>query len=326
MNRKYVTRLVKTAGFEAVQRVSHRIRFGGAAWPEALEGRNVLVVGAGAGLGAATAIKMADNGAYVVAAGLLETPGDTTYGRDELGLEAVGVRCGLPHVPMDVCDDDSVRRGVDLASTAFKAVSGRHRIDFLVIVAGVADPGLQLDNLPRDAALQRRMYEVNVLGAQRVRRCASKFMAPGASVTQFCSMAALVPLPVMGSYAGTKAAALAELEALDQEYWMAGMSVTAVIPSMVESRMTDHGRESGAARAIRGVIERSTVKQDDAVEIIVRGIARRQRRVYVPKVLRFVDYLPPVVLRAYKLLTRFVAVAAVTGHVDERVTETHFAK
>ena len=93
-----------------------------------LKGKVALVTGAGSGIGRATALRFAEEGASVVCVGRSENAGQVA---EQIGEQAVGVRA-------DVGEEDDVRR------MFAEAVERFGRVDVLVNNAGIyplADPG-----------------------------------------------------------------------------------------------------------------------------------------------------------------------------------------
>ena len=90
-----------------------------------IAGRVALVTGAGAGIGRATALRLAREGAAVAVADFDDGPGRETVGE----IEAASGRAGFVHV--DVAREPDVRAMVDFAVTTFGG------LDILVNNAGI---------------------------------------------------------------------------------------------------------------------------------------------------------------------------------------------
>src|SRR6266849_6100256 len=95
-----------------------------------LEGRVAFVTGAGRGIGAATALRMAEEGARVALADLdMEGCAQVAREIEKLGSEALALLC-------DVSSADAVQQAVDHAAKQFG------RLDILVNNAGITRDNL----------------------------------------------------------------------------------------------------------------------------------------------------------------------------------------
>jgi NAD(P)-dependent dehydrogenase (short-subunit alcohol dehydrogenase family) len=127
-----------------------------------VDGRGVLVAGAGSGLGEATARRMHELGAVVVLADLASSTGEQVA-RD------LGGRARF--VPADITNELDVRAALD----AFDILGAEPRV--LVNCAGVATPGRILGrNGPHDLERFRRVVDVNLVGSFNVLRLTAERM------------------------------------------------------------------------------------------------------------------------------------------------------
>jgi NAD(P)-dependent dehydrogenase (short-subunit alcohol dehydrogenase family) len=183
------------------------------------EKRVVLITGASAGIGRATAERLTASGWTVIGASRRATGGD-----------------GWAGVSMDVDDDTSVDDGVS-------GVIDRHvRIDAVVAAAGwgLAGP-LELTPLP-DAKAQ---FETNFWGVVRVVRAVLPAMRAQGSgrIVIVSSLGAVVGIPFQGIYSATKFALEGYAEALGYEVGPFGISVTTVQPGDIKTDFTGSRRE-----------------------------------------------------------------------------------
>lgn len=305
---KVVPQLAGAYVHGTAQRVKYRAKYA-RHWERAFDGKNILVVGAGAGLGAAVVRKINSVApkSTVIVAGL---PEDNDP--NEPGLERIAYECGTPSIPCNVTDDDDVKLMAWLAARHFEKFTGRSEIDFAIYVPGIAAPNSALED---DTALSEVVIDVNLRGYFRFLQAVGPAVVRARGhITIFASLAAVVKLPSLGVYSATKAGVLALTESLEQEWWAAGVDFTTLIMSFIQSGMTDDARNTGAGAASAGMLDRIMIAQDAAIDIIVPGIARRQRYVFVPKYMRLTDWLPPVVLRLYKQGGRLFAVPVMAAH------------
>ncbi|WP_105969297.1 SDR family NAD(P)-dependent oxidoreductase [Streptomyces geranii] len=202
------------------------------------EGRVALVTGAGSGIGAAVARRLAAQGAEVFAA-------------DIDGLAAEAVTKELPRarpLTVDVAEPADVDR-------AFDEVVRRHgRLDALVHAAGVDDPTAKewiaealVGNRPPEVTGRlggdawRRVMRVNLDGTFHVLRAALRVMAPrraGAVVT-VGSSSAFDTQPGYPHYAASKAGAHALSQSVAKEAIAFGVRVNTVAPGPTETGMAE---------------------------------------------------------------------------------------
>ncbi|MEU6701483.1 SDR family NAD(P)-dependent oxidoreductase [Pseudonocardia sp. NPDC046786] len=195
-----------------------------------LAGRRVLVSGASAGIGEATARALAARGARV---GLLARRAD------RLGALADELP-GAVAVPVDLTDDDAVPAAV---GTAAAALGG---LDALVNAAGVFHAGEvapaageQPMASPQD---WRRMFDLNVVALLVLTRSAAPYLVTGTdpAVVSISSMSARrVPTAAGAVYAASKHAVHAVSEGLRMELAPRGVRVTTVSPGFVRTGIVD---------------------------------------------------------------------------------------
>jgi NAD(P)-dependent dehydrogenase (short-subunit alcohol dehydrogenase family) len=151
-----------------------------------------IVTGAGAGIGQATAILLASEGARVVVADIDEKGGEETAAqiRERQG-KVIAVRT-------DISKEADVRRLCDEASKAFGT------IDILVNNAAV----FVLKGLEASVDDWQRSLGVNIIGSALVSRYASEAMkrAGGGAIVNLGSISSFVAQPSFITYSATKAA------------------------------------------------------------------------------------------------------------------------
>ena len=119
-----------------------------------LEGKVVLITGAGRGIGAETARALAERGAKLILTDLDEPPLKELT--DELGEAALAITC-------DVCDLSAMESAVAQGVEAFGG------IDVVVANAGIASYG---SVLAVDPLTFKRVLDINILGVFHTVRAA----------------------------------------------------------------------------------------------------------------------------------------------------------
>jgi NAD(P)-dependent dehydrogenase (short-subunit alcohol dehydrogenase family) len=249
-----------------------------------LQDKVVLITGAARGIGAEVARRAAAQGARVALVGL----------EPERLAE---VHSGLPGGPhawyaADVTDSGQL----DTACAAAAQELGG--IDVLLANAGVASLGTVAAG---DFDAQLRTLDVNLLGVVRSVRAALPYLlARRGYVMLVSSAAAFTALPGMAVYCAAKAGVEHFGNVLRLELAPAGVAVGTVHPSWVDTDLVRDARSdlsSFSATLRRLPWPMGTVTSvGDCATAIVAGIARRRRKVYVPRAIALVQALRTVVL------------------------------
>ena len=209
-----------------------------------------VVTGAGAGLGASIAERLASEG-YAVA--LLDQDGDAASRRAEelTGASAFQVDVSNPEQVADV----------------FSRIGA---VDLLVNNAGIARFGPLLEQSPAD---MQAVINVNLMGTALCAQQAAKQMAEQGSgcIINLSSINAVTPGPNVGLYAATKAAVhnLTILQAL--EWGPMGVRVNAIAPGFIDAGMSAPFFEQASVREKRagGVPLKRLGQAHDVVNAVV---------------------------------------------------------
>jgi len=239
--------------------------------------RAVLITGAGSGIGAATAERLAASGARVACVDV-----------DAAGAQAVADRLGSHALPLvaDVADRPSLTAAVATTLERFG------RLDVCIANAGIGTGGA-LRHV--DAPTVARHLQVNVLGAfNTVQACVAPLGDTHGYVLVVASLAAIVAPPGLGAYGASKAAVEALGAVWAAELAPLGIRVGVAYLSWVDTGLvTDAERDSPAFAAMRAGLPRPlrrTMPVDRAAATLVRAVDRRARRVFEPRALRAVSW------------------------------------
>jgi NAD(P)-dependent dehydrogenase (short-subunit alcohol dehydrogenase family) len=195
----------------------------------ALQGRRILITGAGSGIGAVTAGLAVEAGAHVA---LLD--------RDGAAAEATATRLGganaLP-IAGDVTDAAAIERALGAMDEAWGG------IDDLVNNAGTWDHDPLLDlTLER----WRRVFEVNLMAPIAIARAAVPRMASGGSIVNVSSVLGQVAAPGRGPYCVSKSALISLTKVQAVEWAARGIRVNAIAPGYIMNETTMALARSGS--------------------------------------------------------------------------------
>ncbi|GIW73412.1 MAG: 3-hydroxyacyl-CoA dehydrogenase [Planctomycetota bacterium] len=220
-----------------------------------LAGRGAVVTGAGRGIGAAIAERLAAAGAAVVLAA-------RSRGELEAVAERIRAAGGTAHVaPCDVADEASVEGLRRLALARLGAV------DILVNNAGVAGSA-PLRAL--ELAEWNRMLAVNATGTFLCTRAFLPAMAERGwgRVIAIASVAARTGAPYIAAYAASKHAVLGLVRCAALEVARQGVTVNAVCPGYVDTPMTE--------QSIQRIVARTGRSREEALAAILATTPQRR--------------------------------------------------
>jgi 3-oxoacyl-[acyl-carrier protein] reductase len=189
-----------------------------------LDGRVAFVTGAGRGIGAATALRMAEEGARVALADV-DTEGCQQVAAElsQIGSEGLVLRC-------DVTDSAIVQEAVDETASQFG------RLDILVNNAGIVRDNL-LFKMPEDD--WETVMNVHLKGAFLCSRAAQKYMVQQ-KYGRIVSLSSTAALGNRGqaNYSSAKAGLQGLTRTLAIELGPFGITVNAVGPGFIDTEMT----------------------------------------------------------------------------------------
>jgi NAD(P)-dependent dehydrogenase (short-subunit alcohol dehydrogenase family) len=193
-----------------------------------LEGNRILVTGAASGIGQATALRLLDEGAAVVAADIAVDGLEKTRGQ----AHEAGSADRITTVEMNVGDEKSVIDGV---RSAVDALGG---LDSIVNAAGMLRAA---HTHQTSTELWNQILTVNLTGTFLVVResLPALLKNPRSTVVNFSSTSAAFAHPYMAAYAASKGGIQSFTHAIALEYASKGLRAVCVAPGSIKSGITD---------------------------------------------------------------------------------------
>jgi NADP-dependent 3-hydroxy acid dehydrogenase YdfG len=242
----------------------------------------VAITGAGRGIGRATAERFAETGATVC---LGDLDGDAAADA------AAAIGSGAHPFQVDVRSEDSVSDFI----TSIEDTLGP--VDVLVNNAGLMPAGRFLDEDPRTT---QAVIAVNLVGPINGMRAVLPGMLERGRghIVNVASMLGRTELPGLATYTATKHALVGLTAAVRSEIEGSGVSLTAVLPSVVNTELS-----SGIAvpRLFRAL---ARVEPEDVAKAIVESCRARPHEVAVPRWLALYPALRPFIPRGLEAVVR----------------------
>lgn len=193
-----------------------------------LQGRRILVTGAGSGIGQATALRLLDEGAVVMGADISVEGLEST----KQNARQADTADRLNAVTMDIGDESSVVAGV---RNSVETLGG---LDAVVNAAGM----LRAVHT-HEMSLQQwnQIIGVNLTGTFLVIRetLPALLQNPRSAIVNFSSTSAAFAHPYMAAYAASKGGIQSMTHALALEYGKQGLRAVSVAPGSIKSGITD---------------------------------------------------------------------------------------
>ncbi len=229
-----------------------------------LNGKTCLVTGAGKGIGRATCLRLAEEGAHVAVTDIEDYDGKAV-------CDSITEQGGTAHYwHLDVTDPDAVRKVFDAVADRFG------QIDVLVNNAGIAGANKPTHEI--DPEEWRKVIEVNVNAVFYCTRAAIPHLkkAGGGSIVNLSSIYGLVGAPDLPPYHASKGAVrlMSKTDAL--LYASEGIRVNSVHPGFIWTPLVAElaeASEEGAEAFRKGLDDLPPIGHVGAPEDIAAGVA-----------------------------------------------------
>lgn len=238
----------------------------------------IVVTGAGSGIGRQLALCLLARGASVAG---VDLNASTLQETAELASE---FKHRFSTFVADISDRAAVQGLAEQVVTRFEVVDG------LINNAGIIQPFVNLLDL--ELPTIERVINVNLFGTLYMVRAFLPFLLarPEAHIANLSSMGGFAPFPGQTLYGATKAAVKLMTEGLSSELLETNVRVTVVFPGAIATNITANSgvtmKTNGSAGG--GMMALSAAK---AAELIVNGIERSAKRLFVGKDSALIDKL-----------------------------------
>lgn len=209
-----------------------------------MEKKVILITGASAGIGLATAQLLMDKGMKVYAAS--RRGGENVKSTKNTEGEII-------HVKMDVNQEETIQE------TIHQIIATDKKLDVVICNAGNGIAGSVEDSSSDEVKYQ---FETNFFGAVKtIQACLPIFRSQGyGKIIATSSVAAIVPIPFQAFYSSGKAALLVFMQALAMELKPFGIDCCTILPGDTKTEFTNARKYTNASQASNSVYS-STMKK-----------------------------------------------------------------
>jgi NAD(P)-dependent dehydrogenase (short-subunit alcohol dehydrogenase family) len=208
-----------------------------------LDDKTILVTGAGAGIGEATALGCAEYGATVVAT-------DIDGEQAQATADAIEDDGGTAEaIEVDVREYDAVE-------SAIETTAEQYGLDGLFNNAGVGHPPGYLEDI--QASVRDYVIDVNLTGVWNGCQAALPIMKEQGtgSIVNMSSLAGQIGLPKQAVYSLTKGAVISLTQTVAKEAGPKGVRINAICPGFIDTQLTQaHFQGSDDPEAAREEME-----------------------------------------------------------------------
>lgn len=245
-----------------------------------IENKTIIVTGGGSGMGRELVLALLKKGAVVVAIdinekGLKETADLTVVKKDRLST-----------FTLDITDKLAVETSIT------QIISKVGQVDGIINNAGIIQPFKKLNEL--EYSTIERVFNVNLWGPIYMMKTLLPHLQkrPEAHVVNVSSMGGFFAFPGQTIYGASKAAVKMMTEGLIQEFKNTNLHVSVVFPGAINTNiMSNSGIETNVSTKEAAKQNSMLLSADKAAEIIIAGIEKNKKRIFVGRDAKIMDLL-----------------------------------
>lgn len=241
-----------------------------------LKGKNIILTGAGSGIGQQVALELLREGSFVFGLdmsdeGLVATKGLAGADGDRFSP-----------FRLDITKRDEVDKFISDLKENEVAIDG------LINNAGIIQPFVVVEDLSWNSI--EKVMDVNFYGMLYLTKSLiSELKSRKESIlVNVSSMGGFLPVPGQAVYGASKAAVKLLTEALYAELKDSGVHVSVVFPGGTDTKIAEH---SGIEMDASNKGDYKMTSAEDAAKIIVNGIKKEKFRILIGKDARMMDIL-----------------------------------
>jgi NAD(P)-dependent dehydrogenase (short-subunit alcohol dehydrogenase family) len=203
-----------------------------------LQGKSLIVTGAGGGIGRAASIILGAAGAHVVASDIAESAGEAT-------VEAVRAQGGKAvFVKADLSSEDDVRSLVD------QCVTATGRLDGAFNNAGIEQCGITMHELTTEQWERAIRIDLTSVFWCLKYQIISMLATGGGAIVNTASSLGQVAAKNSGEYVAAKHGVVGLTRAAAADYGAYGIRVNAVLPGVIRTPMVDRLAADGSMKML----------------------------------------------------------------------------
>jgi 3-oxoacyl-[acyl-carrier protein] reductase len=225
-----------------------------------LSGKTALVTGASRGIGRATAVALAKEGAQI-----LVHYGNSPKEAQEVVAEIRKLGARADAVQADLASPE----GAHVLAKQVRAIVGG-RLDILVANAGVAKSVPLEETTVEDFD---KLFAVNVRAPFFLVQQLLPILGDGSSIILVSSLVARAAVGTLAAYAGTKGAISTLVKQFAAAFGARGIRVNAVAPGVVNTDMSSFARNDAGRSATLGMQALQRVAEPDDIAPVVTFLA-----------------------------------------------------
>lgn len=239
----------------------------------------IIVTGGGSGMGRNLVLALLKKGARVAVIDINEK------GLEETTALVPENKKALVTFKLDITDKQAVEKTID------QIVSEMGPIDGIINNAGIIQPFKKLKEL--DYSVIERVLNVNWWGTMYITKTLLPHLLtrPEAHIVNVSSMGGFFAFPGQTIYGASKAAVKMMTEGLIQELSDTNVHVSVVFPGAVNTNIMSNSGLENTVDPEEASKQNMMLSADKAADIIIAGIEKNKKRIFVGKDAKIMDTL-----------------------------------